>query len=316
MAKLITGERLRNAVESGTFIQGGLEKCVEGAKYDFRMGSRVLKNHLGSLDTRNLSEAERGQLCLEPGEIAFVLSEETLCLPVNVFATLSPKRKLSHDGILVLGGFFIDPLYEGHLLVGLYNFSTSRWPLRPLRKLIAAVFYTLDDDEQTDFVKPEPIADFPDDLVRMMQMYQPVMLQSLLEKISATQKDISDLRKEFRDQEDWKRTFRESLEKHDRQIDKLLSGLEELGKRLDQEMNVRQTGQQSLDHQLSEIGGRVTEIANTRNRRHILWTSVLSAIIGAVVGAILTTVVTIKFLHPYQAPPSIPTPTAVQTDKK
>ena len=59
---------------------------------------------------------------VEPGEVVFVLTEERLDLPRNMIAVLSQKRKLFNQGIQVLGGFCIDPLYRGKLLVGLYNF--------------------------------------------------------------------------------------------------------------------------------------------------------------------------------------------------
>jgi deoxycytidine triphosphate deaminase len=316
MAKLVTGDRLLEAVRAQGFVKSGLASCAEGAKYDFRMGSRLLKFKQGNLDTNRLTETERSQLTLEPGEIAFVLTEETLDLPNHMIATLSPKRKLSHDGILVLGGFFIDPLYHGPLLVGLYNFSTTRWPLRPGRKLIAAVFYALETEEMAGFGTPESITDFPDDLVRMMQMYQPVMLQSLQELIAATQRDIADLRKEFRDQEDWKRTFRESLERHDIQIDKLLSGLKELKESLDEERKTRQADQVAVDHQLTAIGSRVGEFAQTRERRRTFWIATVSAVTAAIVGAVLGAYLSVKLTsastgtaHSVQ-PPAVAQPSA------
>jgi deoxycytidine triphosphate deaminase len=305
MAKLITGNRLLDAVKAQTFIENGLGTCAEGAKYDFRMGTQLLKTKFGPCDTSKLTEAERNQLYLEPGEVAFVLTEEALNLPENMMAVLSPKRKLSHDGILVMGGFFIDPCYRGNLLVGLYNFSTTKWPLRPGKKLIAVVFYELDGEELSTFPKPEPILDFPDDLVRMMQSYQPVMLQSLQELISSAQKDIADLRKEFRDQEDWKRTFRESLEKHDRQIDKLLAGLEEIGKRLDQEMSARQEGQQAFDHQLINLGGQVGELAKKGERRRTFWIATAAALLAGIVCAALSAYLTVRLAtHMSNQPPT------------
>ena len=292
MATLVTGERLLTAVKTQTFIQGGIESCAEGVKYDLRMGSRLLKTKCGPIDTSKLGEVERGQLYLEPGEVAFVLSEEVLNLPENMTATLSPKRKLSHDGILVLGGFFIDPLYRGHLLVGLYNFSTTRWPLRPGKKLVAAVFYTLVGDEICRFSEPESIMDFPDDLIRLIQNYQPVMLESLQEKLQTTQQELADLRREFRNQEDWKRTFRESLDKHDMQIGQILGSLSDLARRLEQEMNLRASGQQDVQKQLIDIGIATKQLTQRRDRRQLFWTSLWTAVIAAVIGTLIGIVAT------------------------
>src|SRR2546429_8482274 len=130
MPRAITGEELGKAVQDRTFIKGGSLQCVEGMKYDFRLGSRVLKSSLGApIDLKHLTETERGKIAVEPGEVVFVLTEERLELPNDMKAELSPKRKLSHEGILVLGGFSIDPRYSGKLLIGLYNFSSTPFPL-------------------------------------------------------------------------------------------------------------------------------------------------------------------------------------------
>jgi len=55
------------------------------------------------------------------------------------------------------------------------------------------------------------LTDFPDQLVTLMQSYQPVMLESLQETIRATQRELADLKNEFRLQENWKQEFRDNL---------------------------------------------------------------------------------------------------------
>ena len=138
MPTMVTGNELLQAVESKTFIIDGAASCAEGIKYDFRLSAHILKASFGGpIDASKLSVAERAALAVEPGEMVFVLSEERLNLPMDMKAELSPKRKLSHAGILVLGGFCIDPGYQGPLLFGLYNFSSTRFPLLPGKKVIA-----------------------------------------------------------------------------------------------------------------------------------------------------------------------------------
>ena len=58
---IITGDRLLNAIRTQSFIGNGQEFYVEGAKYDFRMGSRLLEFGQGNLDTDKLTE--KGMLC-------------------------------------------------------------------------------------------------------------------------------------------------------------------------------------------------------------------------------------------------------------
>ena len=266
MAKIITEVALKEAVESQTFIKGGSASCAEGLKYDFRLGTRILKASLGQpVDMNSLPEVQRGAMAVDPGEVLFVLTEERLELPRNIMAQLSPKRKLSHEGILVLGGLCIDPLYRGKLLVGLYNFSSSRFPLRPGKKLIAAVFYELGEDEIGELQPVEAnIEDFPDELVRLIQNYRPVVLQSLQESLAETQRQLTDLRNEITSGREWQRQFQTSLERHDSQIDKLLRGLEDekenrkdAGRTFREELAAIQTRTWKLAAQLGAIVGGI-----------------------------------------------------------
>src|SRR5256885_12987119 len=94
--------------------------------------------------------------------------------------------------------FCIDPLYSGKLLVGLYNFSSSRFILEPRRKLIAAIFYELQEGERGDFKKPEAsVVDFPRELVRLISTYQPINIQGLQDNIGTLELQISNLRSEI-----------------------------------------------------------------------------------------------------------------------
>ena len=245
MARAITGDQLRSAVQSQSFIKGGDASSAEGVKYDFRVGTRVLKASVGQpIDMLSIPEQDR---FVEPGEVVFVLTEERLDLPKNMIAILSQKRKLSHQGIQILGGFCVDPLYRGKLLVGLYNFSSTRFPLIPKRKLIAAMFYELDDREVGEFPTPEaPVEDFPDELIRLIQSYKPIAPQGLQEALAETRRELADLKTEITTGREWQRQFRESLQAHSNQIEKLLEGLKE-------EKDNRVASQREFDKRLQDL---------------------------------------------------------------
>lgn len=228
MPKLIPESRIKEFIANSSIIKNGKPENAEGIKYDFRISSRILKaKYHQPIDINNLPEQEKANIFIEPGEVVFVLTEEILDLPKNIKAILMPKRKMSHDGIITLGGLSIDPLYKGRLLIGLYNFSSSAFPLMPGKKLIAVQFYELGLDEQDEFTKPETeINDFPDDLVRLMSKYNPVSVSSLIEATKNIELKFDQIRKEFRDNNDWFKQFQKSLEGHDKSIDKILSTME------------------------------------------------------------------------------------------
>ncbi len=248
MATMVTGAELREAVQMQTFIQGGEPTCAEGVKYDFRLSPKILKAKFNApIDAGRLTEVERADLLVEPGEVVFVLTEERLALPKNMLAQLSPKRKLSHAGILTLGGFCVDPGYAGRLLLGLFNFSSTPFPLMPGKKLIAATFFRLEGPEAGNFSAPaEALDDFPDELVHVMQKYHPVAVHSVADAVQKLQGELVALRTEIRSHEDWYQRFKESLEANNEQIGKLT-------KDLGDEKEVRKSGQDELTSAVQSI---------------------------------------------------------------
>jgi deoxycytidine triphosphate deaminase len=277
MASLITGERLQKAVEGGTFIKNGLLKSVEGAKYDFRMSPIVLKSSFVTpVNIERLPEDKRAQAVVEPGEVVFVKTMELLDLPNSMIATLSPKRKLSHLGIIALGGFAVDPKYKGPLYIGLYNFSSTAFPLIPGRKLIAAMFYNLGIDELTEFPDLQPISDqdeFPDDLISLIRNYKPVELKSLTEAVFHLQGQFNTLQDEVRDDRTWKKEFRDAQDQQTKQIDKLLEGLQD-------EKAIRKEEDFALR---SKLEGMSNLFVGTKLIWRITWT-IAAIIIGILAG--------------------------------
>jgi deoxycytidine triphosphate deaminase len=277
MASLVTGERLHRAVDEGSFIKNGLVKSVEGAKYDFRMSPIILKaSFITPVNIEKLPEDKRSQAVVEPGEVVFVKTMELLDLPNSMIATLSPKRKLSHLGIIVLGGFAVDPKYRGPLFIGLYNFSSTPFPLIPGRKLIAAMFYSLGEDELTEFPELEPISDqdeFPDDLISLIRNYKPVELKGLTEAVHQLQGQFNTLQDEVRDDRTWKKEFRDAQEQQTKQIDKLLEGLQD-------EKAIRKEEDAALR---AKLEGMSNLFAGTKLIWRIIWT-VTAIVIGILAG--------------------------------
>lgn len=246
MPRLITGSELRNAIQQETFVKGGIANNAEDVKYDFRLSNYILKAKFGrTIDAAELSQSEQANLIVEPGEVVFVLSMERLALPADMVAQLSPKRKMSQAGVLTLGGLMIDPGYEGPLLVGLFNFSSTPFTLHPGRKLIGATFYRLSTEEARDLKgDAEPLEGFPNELVDVMRKYEPVGSKSLSDAISRIEHEIDAIKQDLRDRDKWK----EILEHHDEQIVKLIKGLEA-------ETEARRRGEDRFSTAITELRG-------------------------------------------------------------
>lgn len=234
--QIIEAEILK-AVEEQTFIVGGDASCVEGLKYDFRLGNQIL---FGG------QEKEHRSLVVNPGELVYVLTMEGLRLPKDIKAELSLKRKLSVSGILVLGGFGIDPGYEGQLLFALYNFSPDPFQLEPGRKLIAAQFYLLSQKEIPPQREMETVDRFPDAIVRMMLRYKPTSMEGLRQAFDELVIKFNNIRDEIDKREQWFSRFEDSLERQSKQIDQLSENLEK-------ETSARQQTERDFRQDIKEI---------------------------------------------------------------
>ena len=250
MARLITGEELRPAVRDETVIKHGDERSAEGVKYDFHLGSDLLKAKFRRpVDVKALSETEKRELVIEPGEMVFAFTQEHLALPADMIAFLSPKRKMSHAGVLVIGGFCVDPKYHGPLTVGLFNFSSTPFHLMPGRKVVSATFYKLAADEQSgDFPEPDAFEGFPVELIDVMQKYQPSSVPALTEALEKLRADVERLRSDMVSHEQWYQRLQGSLDHHDTQIGDLLKGLsDEIGARARGEDKISQSQERISD---------------------------------------------------------------------
>jgi deoxycytidine triphosphate deaminase len=256
MPKIIPASQIKEAITQRDFIIDGKLDNAEGIKYDFQLGSSLLKADYGQpIEMEKLSEVERAKLAIQPGEIVFVLTEETLNLPDNMYALLIPKRKMMHAGIMVLGGLSVDPLYKGKLLIGLYNLSSTKFPIIQGKKLLAAQFYTLEEDEKEQF-RPASgaIHSFPDDLVTMMTKYQPISMQALEGQFKELESKLSALNKEFQDKDVWFEKFQEKLDRQESSIEKIL-------KTIEKEVEDRQGEDKVLESHIEKTNNSIQELS-------------------------------------------------------
>lgn len=280
MPELLGNTSLIDALSQNGFIRNGKKDNIDGIKYDFCLSSTILKAKFKQpIDVEKLPDTMKRELVVEPGEVVFVLTHEILTLPNNIMAILIPKRKLSHDGIMILGGLSVDPLYEGRLLIGLYNLSSTQYPIIPGKKLIGSHFYKLTENEveNTQSTHPVKIYDFPDELIRLMQSYKPVSTEALMSNVSNLESKFEALVHEFRSKDDWFERLQESMDRHEKNIDKILEGLEK-------EINDRRNSDSAIENKVEGLKGEIKEYMKSAYK--------MAGILGGI-GAILAIVVSL-----------------------
>jgi hypothetical protein len=194
-----------------------------------------------------------------------------------MMAVLSSKRKLSHSGILILGGLVIDPLYHNYLQIGLYNFSSTPFPLRPGKKLIAATFYELAGDELAEFEVPESTKaeGFGDELIGLIRNYRPIEIKGVYDELQETKRQLQELRASILDDRQWKDDFKDALTRHNQQLERIIDGLEK-------EIKAREKGDEEIGRKLEGIGGMWNTFKAGFN---VFW-----AIVLLIVGALLAVI--------------------------
>lgn len=250
MSNIISGKKLLLGVKNKTFMENGSEKNCEGIKYDFRLGGRILKAcYDRPIEFSELSASEKSNLVVAPGEVVFVMTEERLSLPRNVFCQLSNKRKIGHGGIVVLGGLTVDPLYKGRLIFGLFNVSSKNYPLKPGRKIIAGVFHEITNDG-ADIPIPESVEDFPDDLQDMISKYEPFSTVGVTEDVRCIRLELDNIKRKLDSEDKWKEDFKKGL-------DGISERLSDLAIRLDKENDNRNKEEEKINNKLNLYGSRL-----------------------------------------------------------
>lgn len=247
MSRVITAEQLREIIQQGEIIQNGSCDCAEGIKYDFRMGSRFLKAYFGRpIDFEDIKSAEEmKKAVVEPGEVVFIMSQERVKLPNNVYIQLNPKRSLSQDGVELLGGLTVDPGYEGYLVFGLRNVAGKPYHLREGAKIVGALFFELADDELiNDDIKPSTIDDFPQRLQELIEKYEPVNPQSLAEELR-----------------DLKRSFEERHIQVAEDVRQLRDQIDDFSKALMRQAVRGETDTKQLNNKLSDMSTKLDELS-------------------------------------------------------
>lgn len=140
---MLARSEIEKWIRKGVFVEGTWEeKNLRGAAYDLRIardylvlpnGKRYWDGGPEGHDRRETS------FWLKPGGVAFVTTVEELQMPEVLVANVAVKFRNSLSGILVMGGFLVDPGYRGRLHFQLANIGRDPFEIVPEQTSIAAL---------------------------------------------------------------------------------------------------------------------------------------------------------------------------------
>jgi len=258
MSKVISGKQLQEAIKNSEFLSGGDTANCDGIKYDFRLDDCILKAKFGvPINYSSFPVERRGtELVVSPGEMVFVMSKERLNLNGNIFSQLSPRRKMTEFGIITLGGFAIDPGYNGKLLFGLYNISSEDFKLVPNAKLVGAVFFELEKDELLpDYTPPKAIDEYSSTLIEKVAKYQPVGITTLGESIREIERQLEAFKKGLSKNTDAIEKLEDITHQTSRNIERISEDIKNLSEGLRLEAEARKKISKDVDTKIATLKG-------------------------------------------------------------
>lgn len=117
------GERLRD--ELGALISDYNPDRLDHASYRLRVGPEVYVSPTGEPDDpRNKPKTilAQGQgFTIPAGQFGFILTEETIRVPIGAIAFISIRAGYKFRGLVNVSGFHVDPNYEGRLIFSVFN---------------------------------------------------------------------------------------------------------------------------------------------------------------------------------------------------
>lgn len=127
---------------------------------------------------------EGGPMNVPPGQFAFLLTEEFLCIPDNVMGFISLKSSAKWRGLINVSGFHVDPGFQGRLIYSVYNAGPSPIQLNRGQDLFLLWLADLDDGATDEFAKDQsrPLLEIPSTMVSEVNR-QIHSLQALSDRI-------------------------------------------------------------------------------------------------------------------------------------
>lgn len=119
---------------------------VKNGAYELALGDQVFLTSDSPQEIRRI--AEGGEIWIEPGQFALLLTEEYLKVPEHTIAFISIKAKMKWKGLVNVSGFHVDPGFQGKLLFSVYNAGSYRITLRRGEQYFPIWFAKLANDER------------------------------------------------------------------------------------------------------------------------------------------------------------------------
>jgi len=119
---------------------------LKSASYELRLGDEYYKTNSDKGTRVKIKKNE--PIIIEPGQLAMLLTHETITLPNNLLAFISIKAGVKFRGLVNVSGFHVDPGFKGKLKFVVFNAGSSNVILDWQQPLFPMWLCTLNADTE------------------------------------------------------------------------------------------------------------------------------------------------------------------------
>lgn len=136
---LLSDGEIKEMLGKEIVIEGFDEESLQPSSYDMRIGKRALVSHAET----EIDVEKNRSVAIRPGEFALLTTYEKVKLASNVAGHIGVKSYYTRKGLVLLAGLQIDPGFEGHLVLGIYNVAPRQLVLDYLSPFCTVEFHKL-----------------------------------------------------------------------------------------------------------------------------------------------------------------------------
>ncbi len=145
------------------------EARIDCAAYNLSVGNCYFCTSEDEKNYKPQMRLAKGEtFVIPPGQFAFLITKETVCIPDNTLAFISMRTMKKFQGLINVSGFHVDPGYKGNLVYSVFNAGPTNIDVSEGEKLFKIWFCDLDQTSDTQFRYSGKAASITNDLVKGM----------------------------------------------------------------------------------------------------------------------------------------------------
>ena len=128
-----SGETLVERYKKDNIITPFDEALVDCGAYTLRVGSEIFITPHQRVESRYAEQKlilrEGQSFSIPPGQFAFLLTKESISVPIDAIGFISLKVGIKYLGLINVSGFHVDPGFRGNLIYAVYKCRPAANPI-------------------------------------------------------------------------------------------------------------------------------------------------------------------------------------------